>query len=426
MNLQDIRDMTLDPRTKGIPFTAGQLPLSAIGEQGWNVLREDLPLPLMVLRRAALDHNARIFGDYLRTHDLSFAPHGKTTMAPQLYAEQLRDGAWAITAATVGQVQVMHHYGVQRVVLANTLLGRAHLESVAAMLAARADFELYVFVDSQAQLREMTRHLQGRPLARPLRLLVEIGVTGGRTGLRRTDDAVALAHAIAGADPAQFRLAGIAGFEGVVPGSSEDAIRAYADSMVNAAAALPPEVLAGMEEFVITAGGSSHFDIMAERFAGLTLTRPLPRRIVLRSGCYVTTDHGAYRQALEAAQADPARDWDAALDPALQVWAYVQSRPEPDLAFLTMGKRDVPHDAGLPLPIRCHRPGSGDLPVGKAEVFALNDQHAYVRLGEGADWQVGDMIACGISHPCTAFDKWRLLPVVDDEMNVIDGVVTFF
>lgn len=424
MDLQDISAMILDPRTKGIPFTAGKVPLAAIGAQGWNVLREDLPLPLMVLRRAALDHNARVFGDYLRTHHLSFAPHGKTTMAPQLYAEQLAHGAWAITAATVGQVQVMHHYGVDRVILANALIGRAHLASVAAMLAAREDFELYVFVDSQAQLREMTRHLDGVAMARPLRLLVEIGVEGGRTGLRLIEDATALAQTIARADPAKFLLAGIAGFEGVVPGASDDAIRAYADRIVAAAAALPPDILTGLDEFVITAGGSSHFDIMAERFARLAL--PVPSRIVLRSGCYVTTDHGAYRQALETAEQDPSRNWSARLSPALEVWAYVQSRPEEGLAFLTMGKRDVPHDAGLPVPIRRYRHGAGDLAIGEAEVFALNDQHAYVRLGAGSDWQVGDMIACGISHPCTAFDKWRLLPVVDEEMNVIDGVVTFF
>lgn len=424
MDLRDLALTPLDARVKGIPFTAGTLTPAGIGARRWNVLAEDLPLPLMVLHRAALDHNARVFGDYLRSHRLSFAPHGKTTMAPQLYAAQLAEGAWAITAATVGQVQVMHHYGVGRVVLANQLLGRAHLASVAAMLAAREDFELYVFVDSEAQLRNMTRHLQGVGLVRPLRLLVEIGVEGGRTGLRRPADAVPLARAIAMADPALFRLAGVACFEGVVPGQSLAAIRAYAESVVAAAQALPGDVLAGMEEFVITGGGSSHFDVMAETFARLAL--PVPVRIVLRSGCYVTTDHGGYRQALEEAEHDPARGWKGRLQPALEVWAYVQSRPEPGLAFLGMGKRDVPHDAGLPVPLRRHRPGTGALPAGEAEVFALNDQHAYVRLPPDSDWQVGDMVACGISHPCTAFDKWRFLPVVDAEMNVVDGVLTFF
>ena len=112
--------------------------------------------------------------------------------------------------------------------------------------------------------------------------------------------------------------------------------------------------------------------------------------------------------------------------PALEAWSYVQSRPEPDLALLSMGKRDVPYDAGLPAPFKLYRPGEGFRDLGSAEIFALNDQHAFVRLGADADWRVGDLVASGISHPCTAFDKWRFLPIVNDEYDVIDGVLTLF
>jgi D-serine dehydratase len=175
---------------------------------------------------------------------------------------------------------------------------------------------------------------------------------------------------------------------------------------------------------VLTGGGSTHFDLIAEAFCGLSL--PVPVRVVLRSGCYVAHDHGSYRSAQDAARADPARGWKGALRPALELWAYVQSCPEPGLALLTMGKRDAPYDAGLPTPVLRWRPGTGWLDCADAIIFALNDQHAYVRLGAGSDWEVGDMIGCGISHPCTAFDKWRFLPVVNDAYDVIDGVLTFF
>ncbi len=149
-------------------------------------------------------------------------------------------------------------------------------------------------------------------------------------------------------------------------------------------------------------------------------------RVLLRSGCYVTNDTGAYKHAQDEAKADPRRSWKSDLEPALEAWAYVQSMPEPGLAFLSMGKRDVPYDSGLPVPFKRYRPGAGFLPVGEATIFATNDQHAYVRLGADADWQVGDLVASGISHPCTAFDKWRFLPIVDDDYTVIDGVLTFF
>lgn len=426
MDLSDILATQLDPRTKGIPGTAAPFALSDIGTKGWNLLAEDLPFPQLILKRSHLDHNKRVFAEYLTSNGLSLAPHGKTTMAPQLFAEQLEAGAWAITAANVPQVQVMRHYGVPRIVLGNQLIGKAHLETIAALLNADPGFEFYCFVDSVAQLDNMTRYLAGHPLDQPIRMLLEVGVTGGRTGVRTLDEAAALAEAMTKSDPARFRFAGVAAFEGVVPGIADSLqpVIDYAQSVVDVAAALPPALLHGMDEFIISGGGSSHFDLMAERFA--TLSLDVPVRILLRSGCYITTDNGGYRSSQETARKDPNRAWKGELKPALEAWTYVQSRPEPGLALLAMGKRDVPYDAGLPKPLRLYRPGAGFRDVGTAEVYAVNDQHAFVRIDPDTDWQVGDLVASGISHPCTAFDKWRFMPVVDDDYTVIDGVLTFF
>ena len=426
MDISSLRDTILDGRTKGIPGTAAPFKLSEIGTKGWNVLREDMPLPLMVLKRANLDHNAQVFGEYLTERNLSLAPHGKTTMAPQIFAEQLANGAWGITAATVNQVLVMHCYGVRRIVLANQLLGKANVEAIAAIINTDPAFSFYCFVDSVAQLNNITRHLGGIQLARPIRVLIEVGAAGGRTGVRNTQQALDIANAIAGADGSRFRFAGVAAFEGVVPGADKSPalITEFAQRVVDIAAALPTSLIEGLDEFILTGGGSSYFDLVADRFQ--TLSLPVPVRVLLRSGCYVTHDSGIYKTAQDAAETDPARSWKSALRPALEAWAYVQSRPEPELALLSMGKRDVPYDAGLPVPFKLYRPGEGFREVGKAEIFALNDQHAFVRLGADTDWQVGDLVASGISHPCTAFDKWRFLPIVNDNYDVIDGVLTMF
>ena len=426
MHLDDLRATILDGRTKGIPGTARPFALKDIAAKGWNVLREDLPLPLMVLKRAALDHNAAVFGDYLVADDLSLAPHGKTTMSPQIFAEQLAQGAWGMTAATASQVQVMHAYGVRRVVMANQLLGRANVEAIGSIIAADPDFDFYCYVDSAAQLANLAGHL-GRP-ARPIKLLLEVGVVGGRTGVRTLEQARAVAEAIAAADPACFRFAGVAAFEGSVPGLDKGTapIGDFAHFVVEVARALPASLHAHLDEFILSGGGSSYFDIVAKAFKELALDVPV--RVLLRSGCYVTHDSGSYHAAQEEAKADPHRHehHPADLLPALEAWAYVQSLPEPGLAFLSMGKRDIPYDAGLPVPVKLYRPGVGFLPVGQATIFATNDQHAFVRLAEGTAWQVGDLVASGISHPCTAFDKWRFIPVVNDSYDVIDGVLTFF
>jgi D-serine deaminase-like pyridoxal phosphate-dependent protein len=425
VNIDAIRATVLDARTKGIPGTCAPFALSDIAAQGWNVLRQDMPLPLMVLKRANLDYNADLFATYLKNHNLSLAPHGKTTMAPQIFAQQLDDGAWGITAATVNQVQLMLHYGVRRIVLANQLVGRAHLAAIAAAINADAAFEFYCFVDSLAQLRNMESNLEGLTLARPIRLLVEIGAMGGRTGVRDPDEALALVQAII-EGPKHFRFHGLATFEGALAGLDQSSapVAELAARILDIARALPSQTYADLDEFILTGGGSAYFDMIADRFS--TLNLPIPVRVLLRSGCYVTNDHGAYRDAQEQARLDPDRHWSQQFRPALEVWSYVQSTPEPGLAFLTMGKRDVPYDAGLPVPFKRYRPGFGFLPVGACEIFATNDQHAFVRLGEDADWQVGDMVASGISHPCTAFDKWRFIPVVTDDYDVVDGVLTFF
>jgi D-serine dehydratase len=36
------------------------------------------------------------------------------------------------------------------------------------------------------------------------------------------------------------------------------------------------------------------------------------------------------------------------------------------------------------------------------------------------------MVAFGISHPCLTFDKWQVLPVVDDDYGIVAAVRTFF
>lgn len=426
MNLDPLQQTWLDGRTKGIPANAAPFPLSELGGKGWNVLREDLPMPLMLIKRRALDHNAAVFGQYLTSHDLSIAPHGKTTMSPQIFAEQLSGGAWGMTAATVNQVQVMHHFGVKRVLLANQLIGKAHLAGIAALINADPDFDFLCFVDSVAQLDNMLGHLDSLTPARPIRVLIEIGAAGGRTGFRTQAEALALAEKLAASDQGLVRFAGVATFEGVVPGIDKDPmlIEPFAQNIVDVARALPESLYSGLEEFILSGGGSSYFDIVADRFS--TLDLPVPVRVLLRSGCYVTNDSGAYKKAQDEAKADPRRSWKSDLEPALEAWAYVQSMPEPGIAFLSMGKRDVPYDAGLPVPFKRFRPGTGFLPVGEATIFATNDQHAYVRLGAESDWQVGDLIASGVSHPCTAFDKWRFLPIVDDDYTVTDGVLTFF
>jgi D-serine dehydratase len=425
LSLSSLDEQWLQPGVKGLPISE-PLRQGAIRHQGWNVLHGDTSFPVAVLKTSALRHNLAWMRDFCARHGVQLAPHGKTTMCPQLFGAQLANGAWGITLATSAQVRVAHRFGVRRVLLANQLVARSDVRAVLQLLHDDPDFECIVLADSLAGVARLAEEVNAHPLARPLPVLVELGLSGKRAGCRTPEEALTVARAVEGAPG--LALAGFEGYEGLL--ADADAVTAFVDRLCAQVAEADDEGLFETPGILVSAGGSAYFDLVARGFSKLHgLSRPL--RPVLRSGCYITSDHGMYHDALAALDAREGSAPGAGLRPALEIWSVVQSRPEPDLAILTMGKRDASHDAGLPLPLMSHRPGPGAphaLPAG-CEIVKMNDQHAYLRLPEGPvreQLAVGDLVACGISHPCTTFDRWPLLLAVDDDYHVQGAFNTFF
>lgn len=422
--LAALLDEPVDWRYKGRPADRRPLTLAELGRDGWNLLHGDLLLPAMVLKESALDHNIALVARYCDEHGVFLAPHGKTTMAPQLFSRQLEAGAWGITAATVAQVSVYRRFGVARIVLANELVERGALRWIADELELDAGFDFYCLADSVRAVEAMTAALRGVELTRPLQVLVEVGVPGGRAGCRTLDEAAAVARAVG--DSAALALAGVEGFEGVIGGPDVDETLAAVDDFLERVRELTLELgrggaFAGRDEIVVTAGGSAYFDRVVA-VLGARWELDLPVRVVLRGGCYVTHDSGLYDRLSPLGE----REGDERLQAALEAWGVVLSRPEPDLAIVGLGKRDVPFDVDLPVPLHVARDGSLREADGELIVTALNDQHAFVRVLPGCDLEVGDLVGCGISHPCLAFDRWPLLLLVDDAYTVVGGVRTFF
>ncbi len=422
---------TLDGRTKGLAAGIAPLALERIGQSGWNVLVEDLPLPLAVLKDSALRHNSAWMRGFREMTGVALAPHGKTSMSPQLFQRQLADGAWGITVATVQQLRVCREHGIDRVLLANQLVGKQAIAYVLNELACDPSFQFYALADSVGAVDALSRAAVVRSVGRPLDLLVECGVMGGRTGCRSLEEALSVARRIARARP-HLRLAGIEGYEGSVPGATplekERHIAQFVTFMGMVARACDDEGLLDADPVILSAGGSAYFDLVT------ALPRRLGSRatqVVIRSGCYLTHDSDAYARAAACMrERTPAiATLGEGLRDALEVWSYVQSLPEPGLAILTMGKRDVSHDLHLPFARVSVRPGRDTRPrplPHDCAITGLNDQHAYLKVAPDSGLAVGDMIGCAISHPCTTFDKWRFLPIVDDDYNVIDAVTTFF
>ena len=418
----------VDPLTKGFPQDAAPMRLDRIGAQGWNMLRGDLPFPLAVIRQDTLAANSAWMRDFTAANGLQLAPHGKTTMAPHLYDLQIADGAWAITVATTQQILVAHAFHVGRVVLANQPIGRQAVDTCLRVLHGDRRVELYCLADSLACVAGLAQGAARHPppADNPLRVFVEIGFAGGRTGVRSRDQAMQVAQAIA--DAPGLALAGIECFEGVLPDA--DAAGRLVDEvvavgrMVVQAGLLPQDA-----PLVLSAGGSSFFDRVGERLSAAQIRRPLVN--VLRSGCYLTHDVMGYAQAFRRIQAETSLTLPpGGLQPALEVWALVQSRPDAEKALLTMGKRDIGFDAGMPLPMWMYR-GDGSMTAPAAmpeghDVQALNDQHCHMTIPADSPLQVGDMVGFGIGHPCTTFDKWKMMMIVDGNYTVTRAIRTYF
>lgn len=428
----DARLNMLTSLEKGMPGRLEPFDRADIGGKGWNVLAEDLPLPLAVLKQEAVAHNSRWMQDFLALTRTRIAPHGKTSMSPQLFDLQLADGAWALTVSTPHQLHVARAFGYGRIVLANQLVGRNSIRYVLEELRDDSGFDFYCLVDSVALVERLAREAREMNIGRPLKVLLECGYTGGRTGCRTVAECMDVATAVRSAFP-HLELAGVEGFEGLIQEQGHEAtlrrVRAFLSFVKEVALRCDDGNLFTGETVMLSAGGSKFYDVVAAELTTIRLGRPTIT--VTRSGCYLTQDSVQYAASdsgvhLRNPDLGPLA---GGLRPAIEVWAYVQSRPEPGLVVATIGKRDVSTDH-LPVLERWFRPDAamaGPVPVADGyKVLGLNDQHLKLEVPLDSPLQVGDMLCFGIDHPCLTFDKWRVMVVINQQYDVIDAVQTYF
>ena len=426
--LSDLGRRKLDSSIKALPLRPDETLLAQdVGMRQWNVRRGDMDFPVLVLKERELIQNIGLMAAYCRQHLVSLAPHGKTTMAPQIFQRQIAAGAWGITAATISQCRTFRAFGVRRILLANVLVDPVGIKWIMDELEGSSDFEFVCYVDSVRGIELIEKAIQGRPRGVRLPVLIELGYAKGRTGCRSREEARQIAKRVRRSQT--LELSGVAGFEGLVPaGTVERPLRPideYLREMQQLVVALHDDGGgAPGRAMIVTAGGSAYFDRVV-KFLGPEAF-DFPVQTILRSGCYVTHDAELYEATSPLAGRGPSDG--PRLQPALELWATVWSRPEPDLAILGLGTRDTPYDYRLPVPQSVWRPDQrrGRDVRGRYHITGLNDQHAFVRIPPDDPLRVGDQVVCGVSHPCGAFDKWSFIPVVDDEYSVIGGISTLF
>jgi len=410
-----VKGLALERKTASIDeLTAGHPRLDNAG----------FTFPLMTLVESALANNIEALASFSATRGVDLAPHGKTTMAPQLFERQLAAGAWGITAATIDHLMVYRRFGVRRILLANELVDAPALGWVLDELARDPAFEFLFYLDSPQGVAAAAEALSAHGTSRGLRALVEVGVPGGRTGVRTIEEALEVARA-AQAIPG-LEIAGIAGYEGLFgyagPSGAVERARGYLSGLREALVAfVDAGILPSTRAAIMSAAGSGYFDLVVDELADAWPAADRPQ-VIIRPGSYVghaerDGDDGPLQRARF-----PMR-----LRPAIVIWGRVLSRPEPGLAFASAGRRDLSWDVSLPVPRWIWRAGADrPIPAEGLVVTQLNDQHAFIELPAEVALEPGDLVGFGTTHPCTSFDRWQLIPILDDDFAVIDAIRTFF
>ncbi|MER7665160.1 alanine racemase [Streptomyces sp. NPDC096193] len=420
--VDQLGDERVDHRFKALPPDAEGLTVAELAAERRNLFDGGFTTPVLALSAESVEHNLALLETYAERHGLAFAPHGKTSMAPQLFVRQLERGAWGITAAVPHQVRVYRAHGIRRIFLANEVVDAVALHWLARELDADPDFRFVCYVDSVRGAELMDEALRDAGSSRPLDVVVELGAgDGARTGARTGADCAAIADAVAAAPT--LRLVGVAGYEGEVPQADGDRVRAWLRRLTALAADFDKAGrFAATDEIVISAGGSAWFDAVADVFAEIP-ELSLPVCKLLRSGAYISHDDGHYRHLTPFNRVPD----EGALRPAFRLWAQVVSRPSGEQAFVNAGKRDAAHDLDLPEAQVVRDGRTGEIrPATGITVSGLSDQHGWVRTAPEAELEVGDWIGMGLSHPCTSFDKWQLIPLVEADGTVTDYIRTFF
>ncbi|MEO1657721.1 MAG: alanine racemase [Pseudomonadota bacterium] len=423
-----IDDDVLDWRLKALPTGLEGRSDNDVRDAHINLFDGSIMYPAATLSWPTIERNSAAMRQFMASSGVKFAPHGKTTMSPKLFKKQLDDGAWGITAATGHHVRSYRAMGVNRIMMANQLVGDAEIRYVIRELMDDPGFDFYTFIDHPAQAERISSACEDLGLSRPLNILIETGIKGGRSGIRHMQDLQPIVEAINRSD-GRLSFRGVGCYEGIFgPKTSTSQVEDLFSFAIEVAKTCIEADLVGEEPLILSAGGSGFFDLAVHSFRSAGLS--VPTDIVVRSGCYISHDHGMYEDALQDIRARETETGLSAPDlhGALMVWGLVQSTPEPGRVICALGKRDAGTDLALPQPKVFGTPGAGPnlQRLDSHVAVAMNDQHTYLDAPDTSPLQIGDLVGFGVSHPCTTFDKWRCLYAIDENYDVVDLVRTYF
>jgi len=175
-----------------------------------------------VIRESALRANIELMRQYTESAGVRLAPHGKTTMCPQLFDLQLEAGAWGITCATAAHLRVYRRFGVPRIIMATSFSMRIACGSLPASSRRTVVSSFLASSIPWPARANTTMSCRSCRAGRALNCCSKQGLWVAGRVCEPFDDALLVAREVAGMSDS-LRLAGIEAFEGIFPGSPAEA-----------------------------------------------------------------------------------------------------------------------------------------------------------------------------------------------------------
>jgi len=326
--------------------------------------------PALLLDVERLERNLARMAEFFAPLPCQLRPHAKTHKCVEIARRQIAHGAIGITCAKLSEAEVMARGGIEDILVANQVVGRAKVER-AARLARRC--RLTVAVDAAANVRELAE--AARAHRARLGVLVEVNVGMDRCGVEGPEEAVALAQEVV--RKRELELRGLMGYEGHAVFIEDAAARREAaeQAMARLLAVCDAMVRAGLPVPVVSAGGTGTYDITG-RIPGIT---------EIQCGSYCVMD-ARYRRLVPEFEC------------ALTALTTVISRPTRERLVLDIGRKSVGSDFGMPEPC-----GRSDF-----EVVGLAEEHGKARVLADAPLAPGQKVELLPGHCCTtiALHDW--------------------
>lgn len=330
---------------------------------------KSLPTPAVVIHLDVAEKNIKRMLDEAEKAGIKHRPHIKTHRSGYLARMQVEAGCRGITVAKLGEAEAMAESGIKDIFVAYPLIGEDKLER---LFRLAEKVKMTTIVNSIVGAQALSDYFEHR--GKEIDVLIEIDGGLNRGGVKPGTAVLEFAREIR--QLKGIHIIGLMYYGGLVYDSRDvKEVRKYAkqerDVLLENAKILEAD---GFCMDVLSAG-SSFTGKAAEVLEGIT---------EIRSGHYIFNDCGQLDVGLAAQK-----------DCALRVVATVVSKPDEHVVIADVGTKSLTGD------ICHHRTGYGyiiDYPG--VEIYALNEEHAFLKCAEKNPLQIGDKIEIIPNHAC--------------------------